>query len=181
MKRFARLSATGAAAWLVLALLTPTATSSAAVDTAVASIPVNAVDTLEVHTSADCVRATNQCFFTARANLLTPQGPIGFPDDLWARQSTTLRSMDRDVYLDSDFDAANTRMFKSLDRVEFTTIYFGGGPVEKYQLRGTTWPTDWATGQPKLDADYIVCSQIQVVYAGVNLASPPACSQTTFS
>ncbi|MGZ8802910.1 MAG: hypothetical protein ACXWZL_09955 [Mycobacterium sp.] len=184
MKRFARLSAgmaVAAATWLALALVTPIAESSAALDTAVATIPVNPVDTLQVHTTADCVRAANQCYFTASANLLTPQGPIGFPNDLWARQTTTLRSMDRNVYLDSSFVAENTRMFKSIGPVEFTTIYFGGGPVEKYQLRGTTWPTDWATGQPKLDADYIVCSHIQVVYAGVNLTSPDACAQTTFS
>ncbi len=70
-------------------------------------------------------------------------------------------------------------MFKSIGPVEFTTIYFGGGPVEKYQIHGNTWTTDWATGQPKLDADYIVCTHIQVVYAGVNLTSPDACAQTT--
>ncbi len=180
VKRFARLSAAVAATWLALALVTPTADSSAAADAADAAIPVNAVDTLQVHASANCVRADGQCYFTASANLLTPRGPIGFPDDLWARQTTTLRSMDRMVYLDSDFDAPNTRMFKSIGPVEFTTIYFGGGPVEKYQIHGNTWTTDWATGQPKLDADYIVCTHIQVVYAGVNLTSPDACAQTTY-
>lgn len=184
LKRFARLSAMAwivtLATWTALAAVTTMPGASAALDTADASIPVNAADTLEVHATANCVRAENQCYFTAAANLRTPQGPVGFPNDLWARQTTTLRSMDRSVYLDSDFDAANTRMFKSIGPIEFTTIYFGGGPVEKYQLRGTTWPTDWATGQPKLDADYIVCSHIQVVYAGVNLTSPDACAQTTF-
>jgi hypothetical protein len=181
VKRFARLFVMVSAAWLALTLITPVSAASAARDTADASIPVNPTDTLVAHATADCVRATNQCFFTASANLLTPGGPVGFPNDLWARQTTTLRSMDRMVYLDSNFDAANTRMFKSIGPVEFTTIYFGGGPVEKYQLRGTTWPTDWTTGQPKLDADYIVCTHIQVVYSGVNLTSPDACAQTTFS
>ena len=183
MKRFARLSAglsVVTATWFALALVTPVSGASAALDTADASIPVDPVTAIEVHTTADCVRAVNQCFFTASANLRTPQGPIGFPDDLWARQTTTLRSMGRDVFLDTDFQAANTRMFKSLRDMEFTTIYFGGGPVEKYRLQGNTWPTDWATGQPRLDADYIVCSHIQVVYAGVNLTTPDACSQTTF-
>jgi hypothetical protein len=173
--------AAAAASWLALTVVTPIAESSAALDIADASIPVNPVDTLQVHATANCVRADNQCYFTASANLLTPQGPTGFPDDLWGRQTTTLRSMDRNAYLDTDFDAPNTRMFKSIGPVEFTTIYFGGGPVEKYQLHGNTWVTDWATGQPKLDADYIVCSHIQVVYAGVNLTSPDACAQTTFS
>ncbi len=92
-----------------------------------------------------------------------------------------MRSSDRDVYLDSDFDAPNTRMFKSIGPVEFTTIYFGGGPVEKYQLHGNSRPVDWGTGQPRTDTDYIVCAHIQVVYAGVNLTSPDACAQTTFS
>ncbi|CAA0080792.1 Uncharacterised protein [Mycolicibacterium vanbaalenii] len=170
-----------AATSAALALFASAPGAQAAVDTADASIPVDPVTAIEVHTTADCVRAVNQCFFTASANLRTPAGAIGFPDDLWARQTTTLRSMDRSVYLDSSFVGENTRMFKSIGPVEFTTIYFGGGPVEKYQLRGNTWPTDWSTGQPKLDADYIVCSHIQVVYAGVNLTTPDACSQTTFS
>lgn len=185
MKRFAQKSAfsrisMAAATSVVLALFAPAAGAHAAVDTADASIPVDPVTSIEVHTTADCVRAVNQCFFTASANLRTPAGAIGFPSDLWARQTTTLRSMDRSVYLDTAFQAENTRMFKSIGPVEFTTIYFGSGPVEKYRLQGNTWPTDWSTGQPKLDADYIVCSHIQVVYAGVNLTTPDACSQTTF-
>jgi hypothetical protein len=169
------------AAWLTLALLLPTAVSSAALDTADASIPVDPVTTLEMHTSANCVKAENNCYFTAGANLRTPEGPIGFPDDLWGRQTTTLRSMHRGVYLDSDFDAPNTRMFKSIGPVEFTTIYFGGGPVEKYQIHGNSWIVDWRTGLPRTDVDYIVCAHIQVVYAGVNLTSPDACAQTTYS
>ena len=56
-------------------------------------------------------------------------------------------------------------MFKSIGPVELTTIYFGEGPVEKYQINGYSCTTDWATGQPKTDADYIVCAQIQVVYS----------------
>ena len=30
-------------------------------------------------------------------------------------------------------------MFKSIGPVEFTTIYFGEGPVEKYQINGYSW------------------------------------------
>ena len=169
-----------AATWLTLALVSPVSVASAAQDTADASIPVDPATSLEVHATADCVKAVSQCFFTASANLRLPEGPVGFPDDLWARQTTTLRSMDRNLYLDSDFDAPNTRMFKSIGPVEFTTIYFGGGPVEKYSLRGNTRTTDWATGQPRTNADYIVCTHIQVVYSGVNLTSPDACAQTTY-
>ena len=78
-------------------------------DTADASIPVDAVTTLEMHSTANCVKAETNCYFTTAANLRTPEGPIGFPDDLWARQTTTLRTMDKTVFLESDFDAPNTR------------------------------------------------------------------------
>jgi hypothetical protein len=157
-----------------------TPVARAAQNTADATIPVDPATSLEVHTTANCVKADNQCYFTASANLRAPEGPIGFPNDLWARQTTTLRSMDRMVFLDSDFDAPNTRMFKSIGPIEFTTIYYGGGPPERYSLHGNTWTTDWRTGRPKTDADYIVCTHIQVVYSGVNLTSPDACAQTTY-
>ena len=85
------------------------------------------------------------------------------------------------LFRSSDWDAPDTRMFKSIGPVEFTTIYFGEGPVEKYQINGYSNTTDWATGRPKTDADYIVCAQIQVVYSGVNVTSPSTCAQTTYS
>lgn len=179
MKRFANILAVVSAMWLTLALVTP-ATSSAAADTANASIPVDGITTLEMHATANCVKAEANCYFNTSANLLTPEGPIGFPDDLWARQTTTLRTSRQTVYVDSDFDAPNTRMFKSIRDVEFSTVYFGGGPVEKYQIHGNGWPVDWGTGQPRLDSDFIVCAHIQVVYSGVNLTSPDACAWTTF-
>ena len=151
-------------AWLGLTFITPTPISLAAQDTADASIPADTVTTLRC-TPPPTAYWPKQCYFTAAANLRTPEGPIGFPNDLWARQTTTLRSSDRDVYLDSDFDAPNTRMFKSIGPVEFTTIYFSGGPVEKYQIHGNSLTGGWVDGQPKTDADYIVCAHIQVVYS----------------
>jgi hypothetical protein len=181
VKRLAGWSAAISATWLTLAFVTPTPTSSAAIDTADASIPVDPVTTLEMHVTANCIAAEANCLFNTSANLRTPQGVLGFPGELWARQTTTLRTMDRTVYLESSFNAPNTRMFKSLTDVEFTTIYFGGGPPEKFQFQGNSWPVDWRTGGPRTDTDYIVCSHIQVVYAGVNLTSPDACAQTTFS
>ena len=81
--------------------------------------------------------------------------------------------------MESDFDAPNTRLFKSLTDVELATVYFGGGPPEKFQLQGNTWPTDWRPGDREPTPAYIVCAHIQVVYAGVNLTSPDACAQTT--
>jgi hypothetical protein len=180
MKRLVGVLSLLSATWLALALVSPCGVAVAAQNAATATIPVDAVTTLEMHTTANCVKADNQCYFTAGANLMRPDGPAGFPNDLWARQTTTLRSMDKMTYLQSDFDAPNTRMFKSIGPVEFTTIYFGGGPVEKYSIHGNTHTVDWTTGQPKTDTDYIVCAHIQVVYAGVNLTSPDACSQTRY-
>ena len=181
MKRFASALAAIPAAWLALTLVTPTSISAAAMDTADASIPVDPITTLEMHTTANCVKAEANCTFTTAANLLTPDGPIGVPGDLWARQTTTVRTMDRTIFLESDFDAPNTRMFKSVGPIEFTTIYFGGGPPEKFQFHGNSRPVDWSTGQPRTDREYIVCAHIQVVYSGVNLTSPDACAQTSFS
>jgi hypothetical protein len=40
--------------------------------------------------------------------------------------------------------------------------------------------TSWNTGRPALDAGFIVCSDIQVVFGGVNVTTPKACAQTTF-
>jgi hypothetical protein len=179
-KRLAGVVAAISATWLTLALVTPFAVSSAAVDTADASIPVDAATTLEIHVTANCITAEANCLYNTAFNLRAPEGPIGCPGDLWARQTTTLRTMDRGVYLESDFDAPNTRLFKSLTDVELTTIYFGGGAPEKFQLHGNTWPTDWRTGQPRTDTPVIVCAHVQVVYAGVNLTSPDACAQASF-
>ena len=180
MKRSAGLAAISAA-WLSLALVPPMPVSSAAIDTADASIPVDPVTTLEMHTTANCITAQANCLFDTSFNLRTPEGPIGFPGDLYARQTTVVRTMDRSVYVDTDFDAPNTRLFKSLTDVELSTVYFGTGPPEKFALHGNTWPTDWRTGRPRTDTALIVCAHVQVVYAGVNLTSPDACARAAFS
>jgi hypothetical protein len=179
MKRFAGIAALASTTLLTLALVTST-TASAAENSATASIPIDDVTTLEVHATANCVKADGQCYFTTSANLLTPDGPTGFPPQFYARQNTTVRSTDRTVYLDSDFNAPNTRMFKSIGSVEFSTVYFDGGPPEKFTVHGNTRTTDWSTGRPKLDANFIACSYIQVVYANINLTSPSACATTTY-
>ncbi|ULE35657.1 hypothetical protein [Mycobacterium sp. IDR2000157661] len=155
--------------------------AAAAVDTADSSIPVNAAQTLEMHVTANCIAAEAKCLVNTQANLRAPEGVLGFPGDLWARQTTTLRTMDRGVYVHFTFDVPNTRSFKSLTDVEFTTIYFGGGPPEKFQFRADVWPVDQSTGAPRTDVPLIACSHIQVVYAGVNLTSPDACAQAAFS
>lgn len=165
---------------LALMLIAP-ATAVAAVDTADSSIPVDPATNLEMHVTANCIAAEAKCLFDANANLRRGPDVLGFPGDLWARQTTTLRTMDRSVYINFNFDAPNTRSFKSLTDVEFTTIYFGGGPPEKFRFRGIAWPVDQRTGGPRTDVPLIVCSHIQVVYGGVNITSPDACAQAAFS
>jgi len=169
------------ATMLTLAFVTPTALSSAALDTADSSIPVNPVDTLQMRVTANCIAAEGRCVFDTVANLRTPQGVVGFPGDLWARQNVTLRTMDRSVYINSNVETPNTRIFKSLTDNEISTVYFGGGGPDRVALRGVAWPIDSYTGLPRTDVPLIVCSYIQVVYAGVNLTSPNACAQAAFS
>lgn len=182
MKRLSTVCVAVFAAWMTSAVVAaPMAT--AGTDSATRSHPVNPTDQLEMTTTANCVLADKQCYFTAGANLRTPQGITGFPNDLWARQTTTIRSSNELNYLETQVVSPNpgTRTFKAMNQRVITTIFFGGGPPERYRISGTSQPTHWATGQPMLDADYIVCAQIQVVYAGVNITSPQTCSQTTFS
>ena len=93
MRRLTGSAALVSATWLAMAVVVPTAVSSAAENSATASIPIDPVTTLEIHTNANCVKADNQCYFTSSANLLTPDGPTGFPPQFYARQNTTLRSI----------------------------------------------------------------------------------------
>ena len=181
MKRLTGMLAVIAAIWLTLALVTPTAPSMAAIDTANSSIPVNPAQSIEMHATANCVTAEGTCYFDTAANLRAPEGVIGFPGDTYGRQSTTLRTMDRSVYINFNYDMTNTRSFKSLTDVVFQTVFFGGGPPEKFTWRGQAYPVDSRTGQPRTDVPLIVCSHIQVVYAGVNLTTPDACAQAAFS
>ena len=147
-----------------------------------------------MHVSANC--AANRCSFNTTANLLTPDGSTGFPGDAWARQTITLRSSDRNVWQEAEYSAPSgmpretkganhdnvlSKMFKSTNDVEISVTYFGGGPIERFQVDGDSVPTDWSTGQPTTRANFIACSFIQVVYGGVNLTTPTACAQTTFS
>jgi hypothetical protein len=185
MKRLAAVLATVLAAVTVGGLLIGglgvPAPSSAASNNGDSSFPLPDGTLLEVHVTANCPLADKQCYFTVAADRRAGDDIQGFPGDLWARQTTTLRSSNKLNNLETQVVAANTRQFKEMGRREITTIYFGGGPPEKYQISGQTQPTDWQTGLPMLNADYIVCAEIQVVYSGVNITSPTTCAQTTFS
>jgi hypothetical protein len=169
------------AAGLLIGGLGVPAVSSAASNAGDSSFPLPDGTLLEVHVTANCPLADKQCYFTVQADRRSGDEIDGFPGDLWARQTTTLRSSNRLNNLETQVVAANTRQFKEMGRREITTIYFGGGPPEKYMISGQTQPTDWQTGLPMLNADYIVCVEIQVVYSGVNITSPSTCAQTTFS
>ena len=149
-----------------------------------------------MHVTANCVTADGRCVFNTTANLLTPDGPTGFPGDTWARQTITLRSPDRQVWQEAGYSAPSgsprevkganhdnvlSKMYKAVTSVEISVTYFGGGGIERFQTDGDSVPTDWITGQPNTKAPFFACSQIQVVYGGVNLTTPTACAQTTFS
>lgn len=184
----------GSAAALMTAVLAQPASATAASDSAGTSIAVDPATKIEMHVNADC--AANRCTFNTTANLLTPNGPTGFPDDTWARQTITLRSSDRNVWQEASYSApagvprvtkgANnsgvlSKLYKAPDDVEISVTYFNGGPIERFKVDGDSMPTDWRTGQPNTRSDFIVCTHIQVVYGGVNLTTPDACAQTTFN
>jgi hypothetical protein len=190
-----RITAASAAALLTAALIQP-ASATAASNSATTSIPADPAAQIEMHVNANCVQAQNRCVFDTTANLLTPDGPAGFPGDAWARQTITLRSPDRNVWQEAGYSAPSgtpradkganhdnvlSKMYKSLSDVEISVTTFGGGPIERFQVDGESVPTDWRSGQPNTRAAFIACSVIQVVYGGVNLTTPTACAQTTFS
>ena len=190
-----RLAAAGAAAALT-AVLTHPATATAASNTATTAIPVDPATNIEMHVTANCVSAENRCYFDTTANLTTPDGPTGFPGDTWARQTITIRSSSRDVWQEASYSAPSgnprevkganhenvlSKMYKAINNVEISITYFGGGPIERFKADGDSVPTDWATGRPNTQAAFFACSQIQVVYGGVNLTTPTACAQTTFN
>jgi hypothetical protein len=189
-----RLATAGAAALLAAVLVHP-ASATAASNTAITSIPVDPANQIEMHVTANCVAAEGKCYFNTTADLLTPDGPAGLPGDTWARQTITLRSSSRDVWQEASYSAPSgnprevkganhdnvlSKMYKATNNVEISITYFGGGPIERFQADGESVPTDWVSGRPDTKAAFYACSQIQVVYSGVNLTTPTACAQTTF-
>ncbi|OBB06245.1 hypothetical protein A5662_10200 [Mycobacteriaceae bacterium 1482268.1] len=188
--------ASASAAALLTAVLTHPATATAASNTAVTSIPVDPATQIEMHATANCVLAENKCYFNTTADLLTPEGPTGFPGDTWARQTITLRSNSRDAWQEASYSAPSgnprevkgsnhenvlSKMYKATNNVEISITYFGGGPIERFQADGESTPISWNDGRTDTKSVFYACSQIQVVYSGVNLTTPTACAQTTFS
>ncbi|HTX97255.1 MAG TPA: hypothetical protein VME67_21890 [Mycobacterium sp.] len=161
--------------------LAPAGVSGAASNTATTLFPLDGPNQLETRITLDCFKSGGFCNFTAGADMQTPDGATGFPNDLWARQTTEVRSSNRMAYLDAHANGQYERVHKAMGNDEVTTVYFGSGPPDKYQTTGRIDSTDWSTGQPKTDINVIVCTHIQVVYSGVNITSPSTCAQTTFS
>lgn len=159
----------------------PAPAAGAASNTATTLFPLDGPNQLETRTVLNCFKSDGHCDFTAGADMLTPDGVTGFPNGLWARQTTEIRSSNRLAYLDAHATGQYERVMKSMGSDEITTVYFGEGPPEKYQTTGRIDSTDWQTGQPKTDNNVIVCTHIQVVYPGINTTSPSTCAQTTFS
>jgi hypothetical protein len=191
MRRLAALATAGMA--LAIGALASATPATAASDSATAVAPVNETDQLEAHSRVDCNAATAHCEFVAGVRLLTPEGVTGFPKDAWVRQSIEVRSQKRSVYLDvhtyggekqgefGDRGGPNTKVFKEPVGAVIQAMYRNEGPPEKYQTAGDIYAADQATGQPKTDANVIVCTHAQVVYPGVNHLTPATCAQTTFT
>ena len=96
VKRLASVLAVVSATWLTLALVTPAAVASAALDTADTSFPINEFTPLEVHTTANCGTGRRPTATSQRApTCARPRGRSDSRNDLWARQTTTLRTMDK--------------------------------------------------------------------------------------
>ena len=177
MKRLATGFAVVAAALTFL----PAGVCRAATNTATTLFPLDGPNQLETHAFLNCSKSDGHCDFTAGADMRTPDGVTGFPHELWARQTTEIRSPDRLAYLDAHATGQYERVDKAMGSDEITSVYFAEGPPEKYQTTGRIDSTDWRTGQPKTDVNVIVCTHMQVVYTGVNITSPSTCAQTTFS
>ncbi len=180
---------------LALFSLVPPAGAAAAADSSQSSVPVDGATQLQSHTTANCVAAEGRCYFTATANLMTPDGPTGFPGDFWGRQTVEVRSSDRDTWQQVEYSApagsprqikgANidnvlSKMYQAVNNVEISVTYFGGGPAERFAVEGVSAPRNWSNGRPATGADFIVCTHIQAVWNGQNLATPSTCSQTRF-
>jgi hypothetical protein len=172
---------TGSTAIGLMLTFLPTPICAAASNTATTLIPLDGANQLETHMFLNCFKSDGHCDFTAGADMRTPDGVTGFPHDLWARQTTEIRSTNRMAYLDAHANGQYERVMKSMGTDEITTVYFAEGPPDKYQTTGRIDSTDWGTGQPKTDENVITCTHIQVVYSGVNITSPSTCAQTTFS
>src|SRR6476469_2778704 len=147
-----RITAATAAA-LLIAVLTQPALATAASNSATTSIPVDPATQIEMHVTANCM--ADRCSFNTTANLLTPDGPTGFPGDTWARQTITVRSSDRNVWQEAGYSAPSgtpradkganhdnvlSKMYKSLSDVEISVTTFGVDRSNAFRSTATRFP-----------------------------------------
>jgi hypothetical protein len=83
-----------AGAGLMLALAPPAVTPAAS-NNATTLTPLPDGTQLETFVRLDCHHANGSCDFTVGADRRAGDGVTGFPNDLWSRQSTTIRPSDR--------------------------------------------------------------------------------------
>ena len=72
----------------LMLLLTPPAVAPAASNNATSLTPLPDGTQLETCSRLDCHPANGSCDFTVGADRKSGDGVIGFPNDLWSRQST---------------------------------------------------------------------------------------------
>src|SRR6185312_12398181 len=138
MRRLAGLIAAG----LLVAGLGVPPVSSAASNAGDTSFPLPDGTLLEVHVTANCPLADKQCYFTVAADRRAGDEVLGFPGDLWARQTTTIRSSNRLNNLETQVVAHNTHHYKHAGKREFATMYIGAGPGDRSEISGQDEPTD---------------------------------------
>ncbi|HXO14319.1 MAG TPA: hypothetical protein VN871_18350, partial [Mycobacterium sp.] len=105
----------------LMLVLTPPAVAPAASNTATSLVPLNDGSQLETRATLNCHSANGSCDFTVGADRRTGDAVDGFPHDLWSRQSTDIRSMDRTLYLDVHATAQYDRVFKEGGNDNVTT------------------------------------------------------------
>ena len=105
---------TGSPAIGLMLAFCPPRSASAASNTATTLIPLDGPNQLETHMFLNCFKSDGHCDFTAGADIRTPDGVTGFPHDLWARQTTEIRSSNRLAYLDAHANGQYERVMKSM-------------------------------------------------------------------
>ena len=97
---------------------------------------------LEMHTTLNCPLPDKQCYFTTQAQRRDGDAVEGFPGDLWARQTTTIRSK----LHSKDFDSI------MLENPTKEVGKFNALSARSAKLEGYTpsvWPFFWNTGLQK--------------------------------
>ena len=172
MKRLASALAVIPAAWLALTLVTPTPGVVGRAGQRRHLVPVDEATQLE--DAHDCqLREGRATATSAPPPTCAPRRVDGFADDLWARQTTRMQ-----------IDRTRAVLHRTRNSTrQHPDVQDRSSPTESPRSTSAADPVECTRSRQqsahrlghrsaKHDADYIVCAQIQVVYAGVNLTSP---------